>query len=428
MGSKKIECQLEDFLLFKNGKSSPDRCASAKIPVYGSNGIIGFADTYNSTENTIVIGRVGSYCGSVHLSKNKCWVSDNAIICISKNEKESLYWYYYLKQNNLNQFRSGSGQPLLNQSTLNSIICKVPELQEIRVKAGFILEKFDELISTNQNINQTLEEMAQAIFKSWFVDFDPVKAKAQIIDQGGSEQDANLAAMEVISGKTRDQLAALEKTHPEHYTQLHTTVTLFPSAFEESELGEIPEGWGVVPLEHVYSCYDKLRVPLSKPQREKKKGVIPYYGATSVMDYVDEAIFDGIYLLMGEDGSVLREDGTPFLQYIWGKSWVNNHAHVLQGTNGVCTEHLLIFLKQQNITPYVTGAVQLKLNQKNMGSIPFLKPSAGLCELFAKTIDPYFEVYRSNAEQIKYLIEARDLLLPKLLSGEIDVSQLNLDN
>src|SRR5690606_29112217 len=103
-------------------------------------------------------------------------------------------------------------------------------------------------ITLLSSINQTLEEMAQAIFKSWFVDFDPVKAKAQVIAQGGSEQDANLAAMQIISGKTRDQLAALEHTHPEQYTQLHTTARLFPSAFVDSELGEIPEGWEVASL------------------------------------------------------------------------------------------------------------------------------------------------------------------------------------
>ncbi|WP_052286176.1 hypothetical protein [Methanococcoides burtonii] len=86
----------------------------------------------------------------------------------------------------------------------------------------------------------------------------------------------------------------------------------------------------------------------------------------------NKSIFDGIYLLLGEDGSVLKDDGSPFIQYIWGKSWVNNHAHVLQGTNNVSTEHLMLFMQNQNISVYVTGAVQLKLNQKNMNSIPFI--------------------------------------------------------
>ena len=67
------------------------------------------------------------------------------------------------------------------------------------------------------------------------------------------------------------------------------------------------------------------------------------------MDYVNEHIFDDIYLLIGEDGSVVKSDGTPFIQYIWGRAWVNNHAHVLQGTNSVSTEHLKIFFEMQNV-------------------------------------------------------------------------------
>jgi type I restriction enzyme S subunit len=141
----------------------------------------------------------------------------------------------------------------------------------------------------------------------------------------------------------------------------------------ESELGEIPRGWEVKTFGEVAQCYDSKRIPLSKKQREQKKpGDIPYYGATSIMDYVNEWIFNDIYLLIGEDGSVIKEKGTPFVQYIWGKSWVNNHAHILQGKNGVSTEHLMIFIQSQNISAYITGAVQLKLNQGNMNSIPFL--------------------------------------------------------
>ena len=96
-------------------------------------------------------------------------------------------------------------------------------------------------------------------------------------------------------------------------------------------MGWIPKGWRVLNFGEVSNCFDSKRIPLSKKQRgQKQPGTIPYYGATSVMDYVNEWIFDDIYLLIGEDGSVLKEDGSPFVQYIWGQTWVNNHAHVLQ--------------------------------------------------------------------------------------------------
>ena len=187
--------------------------------------------------------------------------------------------------------------------------------------------------------------------------------------------------------------------------------------YEQDVPFEVPKGWEYCSFGDVSECFDSKRIPLSKQQREKRKGNIPYYGATSVMDYVDEAIFDDIYLLVGEDGSVLKEDGTPFTQYIWGKSWVNNHAHVLKGRNGISTEHLMIFIQQTNISAYITGAVQLKLNQKNMNSIPFLKANNAINAFFAEYIESLYAKIRKNFDENKVLEATRDLLLPKLLSG-----------
>src|SRR5690554_483926 len=136
MSAEFISAPLSEYLRFKNGKSSPDRDDEAPFPVYGSNGLIGHADKINSDQNTIIIGRVKSYCGSVHFSAKPCWVSDNAIICTSKNPEDSLFWYYFLTFSDLNQYRSGSGQPLLNQGTLNSISCEVPRALTERIRIG----------------------------------------------------------------------------------------------------------------------------------------------------------------------------------------------------------------------------------------------------------------------------------------------------
>jgi type I restriction enzyme S subunit len=232
------------------------------------------------------------------------------------------------------------------------------------------------------------------LFKAWFVDFEPVRAKME----GRWQRGQSLPGL------------------PAHLYDL------FPDRLVESELGEIPEGWEVTDFGSVSTCFDNRRIPLSSREREKRKGTIPYYGATSVMDYVDEAIFDGIYLLLGEDGSVLKPDSTPFIQYIWGKAWVNNHAHVLQGANGISTEQLMLSISSQNISAYVTGAVQPKLNQKNMNSIPFLKANDEINSQFAELIAPLFSQYRSLVEESRTLAQLRDTLLPKLISGEIRVA------
>ena len=264
-----------------------------------------------------------------------------------------------------------------------------------------------------------MEQISQALFKSWFVDFDPVRAKVQALSDGLSLEQAELAAMQTISGKTPKELTTLSQTQPERYAELAETAKAFPCEMVEVDGGEVPKGWEYCTFGDVAECFDSKRIPLSKQQREKRKGDIPYYGATSVMDYVNEAIFDDIYLLIGEDGSVLKEDGTPFTQYIWGKSWVNNHAHVIKGKNGVSTEHSMLFIQQTNITAYITGAVQLKLNQKNMNSIPFIKASNKTNLIFAQYIAPLYAKIRKNFDENKILETTRDLLLPRLLNGEI---------
>lgn len=115
--------------------------------------------------------------------------------------------------------------------------------------------------------------------------------------------------------------------------------------------------------------FDRLRKPLSSRQREKMRGIYPYYGATCVFDYVNDYLFDGDYILLGEDGTVLNEDGSPVLQRISGKTWVNNHAHVLKNSELIDFDYLYYALKNSNFSSVVTGAVQPKISQSSMNSV-----------------------------------------------------------
>lgn len=305
-------------------------------------------------------------------------------------------------------FSTMSTRASLNNDMIGRLQIILPPLPEQKAIAH-ILGSLDDKIELNRKMNQTLEAMAQALFKSWFVDFDPVIDNAIIAGNPVPEEFSERA-------ERRKQALANGIANRE-------VAKDFPDSFVQTdEMGWVPEGWEVVLFEKVSSCFDNKRVPLSKKQREAKQpGLIPYYGATSVMDYINEWIFDDIYLLIGEDGSVLKEDGSPFVQYIWGKAWVNNHAHVLRGKNGISTEHLLVFISEENISAYVTGAVQMKLNQKNMNRIPFLKASDIINFSFDQIIQRLFEMYRNNSDEIKILAETRDFLLPRLLSGECQV-------
>lgn len=132
--------------------------------------------------------------------------------------------------------------------------------------------------------------------------------------------------------------------------------------------------WPRVPLRDVVQNFDSRRIPLSNRERKKRQGRYPYYGATGVMDYVDDFLFNGLYLLVAEDGSVETTDGKPFLQLVSGKFWVNNHAHVLQGVTDDDTKFLYYALSTVPIRPFMSGSVQAKLSQTNLNKIPVPYP------------------------------------------------------
>jgi restriction endonuclease S subunit len=336
--------------------------------------------------------KVAILANTARIKDDKRCVLNQRVGCLRVKDTEFLdptFLYFYTNYGPHIAYlrsRANSGvQVNLSTSAIKECEITIPNIKVQKAIAS-VLGALDDKIENNRRMNETLEEMARAIFKSWFVDFDPVHAKAA--GNAPAHMDADTAA-------------------------------LFPSSFGDDGL---PVGWSVGTYGDAMSIYDSKRVPLSKPQRAKKQGVFPYYGATSCMDHVDEYLFDGVYLLMGEDGSVVRENGTPFLQYVWGKFWVNNHAHVLQGANGFSTEHLFCGLSDANVTPYVTGAVQLKINQANMKRIPLVVPTQHILSAFSDSVLPFFDKRRLNFEENQTLSELRDTLLPKLMSGEIRVA------
>jgi type I restriction enzyme, S subunit len=150
------------------------------------------------------------------------------------------------------------------------------------------------------------------------------------------------------------------------------------------------------------------------------KGKCPYYGAAGILDYVDNFIFDGTYCLMGEDGTVIDERGFPILQLVRGKFWANNHAHVLQG-NEISTELLFLFLKNTNVQHIVTGAVQPKINQGNMNSLKFLVPDEPSKKHLQTFVNLIYAKLSANVEQSLNIMQIRDSLIPKLMSGKIRV-------
>ena len=167
-------------------------------------------------------------------------------------------------------------------------------------------------------------------------------------------------------------------------------------------------------LADLINILDYKRIPLSSQERAKRAKVYRYFGAAGLLDYVDEYLFDGIYLLVGEDGSVINEKGYPYLQYVDGKFWVNNHAHILQGVGDATTELLYLILLKTNIKEYVTGAVQAKLNQDNLRAIPAIRISKDDMASFNAIIQPIFAAIRNNNLEIDNLQVLKASILTKL--------------
>jgi type I restriction enzyme S subunit len=176
------------------------------------------------------------------------------------------------------------------------------------------------------------------------------------------------------------------------------------------------------PLGDVVAFHNRRRVPLSMQERVAMPGKVPYYGATGVVAHVADSLFDEKLVLVGEDGSVVRQDGSPFLQYVWGASWVNNHAHVLTGS-GVSTELVLLALERADVRPLVTGAAQPKLSMGNLRRLMVLLPAAESLALLEAQIAPLFDVLRKKYDENERLVALRDALLPELLSGRIRVPE-----
>mgnify|MGYP000874101542 CR=1 FL=1 len=312
------------------------------------------------------------------------YLHNQRIGLISCNESlnKDFAYYLFMTQSVRQQIsRSASGTKVKHTSPekIYDVQVDIPKIQTQKNIAIF-LSILDKKIQINNQINQELEDMAKTLYDYWFVQFD-------FPDQNGKPYKSSGGKM----------------------------------VYNPELKREIPEGWGVEKLGDITICHDSKRVPLSSNDRELVKGEIPYYGATGIMDYVNDYIFDGDYVLMAEDGSVMTEKGTPILQRISGKNWVNNHAHVLEPIKNHSCKLLMMLLKDVSVMKIKTGSIQMKINQENMNKI--VVPAIPLELLFE--INQKLEVIDKQQlnliEENKQLTQLRDWLLPMLMNGQVKV-------
>ena len=318
-----------------------------------------------------------------HTSNEPCFGSTEFFIFRGKpNVSDSTYVFYLalspmIRELAVKSMTGASGRQRAMLSSVEDICVPVLPLSRQR-KIAAILSAYDDLIENNTRRIKILEDIAQTLYQEWFVHFR-------------------------FPG--------------------HENVPMV-----ESPLGPIPQGWEVKNFGEVSINFDRQRKPLSGQVRSTMQGEYPYYGAAKILDHINDYLFDGRYLLIGEDGSVVTEDGKPVLQLVTGKFWVNNHTHVVQGKSPISTNFLYLFMSNISISGYVTGTAQPKINQQNLNRIPIISPPQSLLEKFNQMIEPSFDNIVALNLKNANLRQTRDLLLRKLISGEIDVSELDIDN
>lgn len=322
------DCTLGDLITFQRGHDlSKKQMTDGKYPVIGSNGIIGYHDQYTTEAPSITIGRSGNV-GTPFIFYGRTWSHNTTLYVKNFKGNDPLFVFYFLKTMSLANYAGGSAVPTLNRNHIHALPIRVPSSVEAQKKIGGFLRLFDKKIELNNAINKNLFQQAQILYKNRFIDMQPFN-------------------------------------------------------------GKMPSDWHLGTVSEIVELHDSKRIPLSSRERADLDKIYPYYGATSVMDYVDRYIFNGIYLLLGEDGTVVDGNGFPILQYVEGKFWVNNHAHIITGKNSFTVEMLYLLFSLTNVRSIITGAVQPKISQANLKKVSVIIPSTSEIKAFDSIVQHY---------------------------------------
>ncbi|HAW2744165.1 restriction endonuclease subunit S [Escherichia coli] len=318
---------------------------------------------------------------------------------------------------------TGSTFPNVSKDLINNIPVSVLPVENA-CNISKLIELQEEKVFTNNQINQTLEQMAQALFKSWFVNFEPVKAKMAVLEAGGSQEDAMLAAMTAISGKDDDALVVFEREHPEQYAELKATAELFPSAMQESELGEFPAGWILGPLSDI-AIFANEKVDISSLTSETyistENMLANRAGISTASSLPSVNSVPGF-----RSGHVLISNIRPYFKKIWLARFKGGRsADVLafEARDSVTVEYIYNLLYQDSFFDFMmltSKGVKMPRGDKTaiMGW-QCVCPDKKVSYAFSKAVGEYYSLIEINNTQNKTLTQLRDTLLPKLLSGEI---------
>ena len=376
-----MKCKLSDICSFRKGKIetkelneknyiSTENMIPNKQGITNASSLPKVRTVSEFKKGDVLVSNIRPYFKKIWIAEYDGGCSNDILVFKANKGINNYFLYYLISDDAFFEYATvtakGTKMPRGDKSSIMSF--EVPDFDmEKQLKIASILKSIDDKIKINNKINNNLIEIAMQLYKNWFLDFIPFSTNSNI-----------------------------------------------------------PNGWKLGKISDIVNILDSKRKPISGNVRDKMKKIYPYYGAASLMDYVDDYLFDGVYLLLGEDGTVMDSNGFPILQYVEGKFWVNNHAHILEGKNGFSVEMLFLLFSLTNIKSIVTGAVQPKISQSNLKNIDIFIPPKDVLYEFDTIIQPVFSKIRSLRNANKILSNIRDSLITNLLSGKIDVSNIDI--
>jgi type I restriction enzyme, S subunit len=384
---------LGEFVTLQRGHDLPgERRRPGRVPIFGSFGVTGWHDEAKAAAPGVTVGRSGASFGVVSYSPTDYWPLNTALYVTNFHGNDQRFAYYFLKEFGFRGYNSGSAQPSLNRNFVHPVPVDVPPLPEQRAIAH-ILGTLDDKIELNRRMNETLEAMARALFKSWFVDFDPVRAKAEGRDPG------------------------LPKPLADH----------FPVRLVDSELGEIPEGWAEGSFGNLIS---------QRSQRVGTREVV-----------VLSAVADG-KLARSDDHFAKRVYSKETGKYLVVEQWdfAYNPSRINIGSIGMLEEEILggvspVYVVARPRAAYrwfldfsirrattkawinklASGSVRQSLSYSDFASIPCVVPPEPVAQEFNRNWTTLRAGIRAREKESETLAILRDALLPKLISGELRV-------
>jgi len=339
-----------------------DAQLTGDFPVYGSNGIIGYSNKH-LFEDGIVIGRVGAYCGAIVYEKGKFWASDNTIVVNAKLGYDNKYLAFLLEVIDLNWFSGGSAQPLITHGWIKPIKAKIPDYAAQQKIAG-ILSAYDNLVENNLQRIKLLEEMAQITYEEWFV---------------------------------RMQFPGHENT------------PIVP------ETG-LPEGWSKGRLEKMF----ELQRGFDLPVQDRVQGTIPILASTGVIGTHSIHKVKGPGVVTGRSGTIGE------VKYTQSNFWPLNTSLWIKKFHRGGSIFAYHFLKGFHLERLGGGSAVPSLDRKVVHAQMVHIPPVSLVNEFEKEIGPIFSILENLTSQNESLKEARDILLPRLMTGMIDVERIEL--